>query len=69
MEEKQEKQIQHKIIYDFNQLVNEVKEDKMIEAIYLAHDVNLQIIEFINKIVADCGKEKHAYQHSYARDK
>ena len=28
MEEKQEKQIQHKIIYDFNQLVNEVKEDK-----------------------------------------
>lgn len=28
MEEKQEKQIQHKIIYDFNQLVEEVKEDK-----------------------------------------
>lgn len=28
MEEKQEKQIQHKIIYGFNQLVNEVKEDK-----------------------------------------
>lgn len=28
MEEKQEKQIQHKIIYDFNQLVKEVKEDK-----------------------------------------
>ena len=40
---------------------NEIKEDKMIEAIYLAHDVNLQIIDFINKIVADCGKEKHAY--------
>lgn len=28
MEEKQEKQIQHKIIYDFNQLVKEAKEDK-----------------------------------------
>ena len=28
MEEKQEKQIQHKIIYDFNQLVEKVKEDK-----------------------------------------
>lgn len=28
MEEKQEKQIQHKIIYDFNQLVEQVKEDK-----------------------------------------
>ena len=41
---------------------NEVKEDKMIEAIYLAHDVNLQIIDFINKIVAECGKEKHSYE-------
>lgn len=28
MEEKQERQIQHKIIYDFNKLVEEVKEDK-----------------------------------------
>ncbi|MDI9509455.1 MAG: polyribonucleotide nucleotidyltransferase [Clostridiales bacterium] len=40
---------------------NEVPEDKMIEAIFAAHDLNKTIIEFINKIVADCGKEKHDY--------
>ncbi len=40
---------------------NEVKEEKMIEAIYLAHDMNLQINEFINQIVAETGKEKHEY--------
>lgn len=40
---------------------NELPEDKMIEAIYLAHDVNQKIIEFINKIVAETGKEKHSY--------
>lgn len=40
---------------------NEVPEDKMIEAIFAAHDLNRQIIEFINKIVAECGKEKHEY--------
>ena len=40
---------------------NEVPEDKMIEAIYAAHEVNQQVIEFINKIVAECGKPKHAY--------
>ena len=42
---------------------NEVPEDKMIEAIYMAHGVNGQIIEFFDKIVAECGKEKHAYEH------
>ena len=40
---------------------NEVPEDKMIEAIYMAHDINQTIIEFINKIVAEAGKAKHAY--------
>ena len=40
---------------------NEVPEDKMIEAIYKAHEVNQEIISFIDKIVAECGKEKHTY--------
>ena len=40
---------------------NEVPEAQMIEAIYKAHEVNQQIIEFINKIVAECGKPKHEY--------
>jgi polyribonucleotide nucleotidyltransferase len=39
----------------------EVPEDVMIEAIYKAHDVNQEIIKFIDKIVAECGKEKHSY--------
>ena len=41
---------------------NEIKEEKMIEAIYMAHDINLQIIDFINQIVAEVGKEKHTYE-------
>lgn len=40
---------------------NEVPEAKMIEAIYLAHDVNQQLIAFIEKIVAEVGKAKHEY--------
>ncbi len=40
---------------------NEVPEDKMIEAIYKAHEVNQQIIAFIDRIVAECGKPKHEY--------
>ncbi|MGN0160364.1 MAG: polyribonucleotide nucleotidyltransferase [Lachnospiraceae bacterium] len=40
---------------------NEIPEAKMIEAIYKAHEVNQQIIEFIDKIVAECGKPKHEY--------
>ena len=40
---------------------NEIPEDKMIEAIYSAHDLNKIVIEFIDKIVADCAKEKHNY--------
>ena len=41
---------------------NEVPEAKMIEAIYLAHDVNKEIIAFIDTIVAECGKPKHSYE-------
>ena len=41
---------------------NEIPEDKMIEAIYKAHEVNQEIIKFIDTIVADCGKEKHSYE-------
>lgn len=40
---------------------NEIPEDKMIEAIYKAHEINQTIIEFIDKIVAECGKKKHEY--------
>ena len=40
---------------------NEVPEKKMIEAIYMAHEVNQTIIAFINKIVAELGKPKHEY--------
>ena len=40
----------------------EVPEDKMIEAIYKAHEVNQEIIKFIDKIVEDCGKPKHSYE-------
>ena len=41
---------------------NEVPEEKMIEAIFAAHEVNQQVIAFIDQIVAECGKEKHAYE-------
>ncbi len=40
---------------------NEIPDDKMIEAIYKAHEVNQQVIAFIDTIVAECGKEKHEY--------
>ena len=40
---------------------NEVPEDTMIEAIFAAHEMNQEIIKFIDTIVAECGKEKHAY--------
>ncbi len=41
---------------------NEIPEEKMIEAIYKAHEVNQQVIAFIDTIVAECGKEKHTYE-------
>ena len=40
----------------------EVPEQKMIEAIFKAHEVNQEIIRFIDTIVAECGKEKHTYE-------
>ena len=40
---------------------NEIPEAKMIEAIYMAHEVNQKIIAFINEIVAEVGKPKHEY--------
>ena len=42
---------------------NEIPEDKMIEAIFAAHEVNQKVIEFIDTIVAECGKPKHDYVH------
>ncbi|MBP9997060.1 MAG: polyribonucleotide nucleotidyltransferase [Lachnospiraceae bacterium] len=39
----------------------EIPEAKMIEAIYKAHEVNQDIIKFINTIVAEVGKPKHEY--------
>lgn len=41
---------------------NEVAEDKMIEAIFAAHELNQKVIAFIDTIVAECGKEKHGYE-------
>ncbi|MBE5894680.1 MAG: polyribonucleotide nucleotidyltransferase [Lachnospiraceae bacterium] len=40
---------------------NEVPEAKMLEAIYKAHDINQEIIAWINSIVAEVGKPKHEY--------
>ncbi|MDD2980459.1 MAG: polyribonucleotide nucleotidyltransferase [Hespellia sp.] len=39
----------------------EVPEDKMIEAIFAAHEMNQKVIAFIDTIVAECGKPKHSY--------
>jgi len=44
---------------------NEVPEDKMLEAIFAAHEVNQKVIAFIDQIVAECGKPKSSYT-SYA---
>ena len=41
---------------------NEVPEQIMIDAIFKAHEVNQEIIKFIDTIVAECGKEKHSYE-------
>ena len=43
---------------------NELPEEKMIEAIYLAHETNQQIIGFFESIIAECGKEKRSYESS-----
>lgn len=41
---------------------NEVKEEVMLDAIYKCHAINLEIIEFIKKMMAEVGKPKHAYE-------
>ena len=40
---------------------NEVPEDRMLEAIYVAHGINQELIAFIEKIVAEVGRPKHEY--------
>ena len=41
---------------------DEIPEAKMIEAIYKAHEINQEIIAFIEKITAECGKPKSEYE-------
>lgn len=40
---------------------NQVNDDDMLEAILFAHEENKKIIDFIEKIVSECGKEKSDY--------
>ena len=47
---------------------NEVPEDIMIKEIYMAHDINQEIIKFFNEIKSMCGKEKHDYIHFSVSD-
>ncbi len=42
---------------------NEVSEEKMLEAIFAAHELNKKIVEFTDTIVAEFAKEKHDYEH------
>ena len=41
---------------------NLIPDEKMIEAIYKCHEINQEVIAFINEIVAAVGKPKHAYE-------
>lgn len=41
---------------------NELPEQQMIDAIFKAHEMNQEIIKFIDQIVAECGREKHSYE-------
>ncbi|MEY8338296.1 polyribonucleotide nucleotidyltransferase [Lachnospiraceae bacterium 62-35] len=41
---------------------NEVPEQVMLDAIFKAHEINQEIIRFIDGIVTECGKEKHSYE-------
>jgi polyribonucleotide nucleotidyltransferase len=41
---------------------NEIPEEKMIEAIFKAHEVNQEIVKWIDEIVEKEGKEKHSYE-------
>ena len=40
----------------------EVPEDKMVEAIFAAHELNTKINSFFAQIIAEVGKEKHSYE-------
>ncbi|MGN0361511.1 MAG: polyribonucleotide nucleotidyltransferase, partial [Bilifractor sp.] len=40
----------------------EIPEQKMIDAIYLADETNKKVIAFFDQIVAECGKPKHSYE-------
>ena len=40
----------------------EVPEDKMVEAIFAAHELNTKINAFFAQIIAEVGKEKHSYE-------
>ncbi|MBR7076600.1 MAG: polyribonucleotide nucleotidyltransferase [Lachnospiraceae bacterium] len=40
----------------------EVPEDKMVEAIFAAHELNKEVNAFFAKIIAEVGKEKHEYE-------
>ena len=41
---------------------NEVPEQQMIDAIFAAHELNQNVIAFIDTFVAECGKQKHEYE-------
>lgn len=41
---------------------DEVPDSTMLDAIRLAHNENIKIIEFIEKIALECAKEKHGYE-------
>ncbi len=43
---------------------DEISDDTMFDAIMFAHEQNVKIVEFIDKIVAEVGKEKHSYEES-----
>ncbi|MCL1995228.1 MAG: polyribonucleotide nucleotidyltransferase [Defluviitaleaceae bacterium] len=48
---------------------DQVPEDIMHKAIMLAHETNVKIVEFIENIVAEIGKEKHSYEkHTVPED-
>ena len=51
-----------KVIIMIEAGAKEIPEAKMIDAIYKAHEVNQEIIKFIDSIVAEVGKPKHAYE-------
>ncbi len=43
---------------------NEIPDDKMFECIMAGHEVNREIVKFINGIVAEIGKEKFTFESS-----